>query len=100
MPSIEILIGSQKFLLRSEQSEEHLREVAEMIRTRVDGHRKAAPQINLQKCAVLTALDLASELVDFKKKVASQREEIVSRAEGLLAKIEAAEVMSGTEKTV
>jgi cell division protein ZapA (FtsZ GTPase activity inhibitor) len=82
------VIGTQKYLLRGDQNEEHLREVAEMIRSKVDLHRKTSPSMNLQKCAVLTAFDLASELLEYRQKVAAQRDEIVSRAERLLARIE------------
>lgn len=86
--SIEITIGSQKFLLRGDESEEHLREVAELVKRKVDALRKQAPTLSLQKASMLAAFDLASLAIKGKIRALDYRADIVSRATSLLERVE------------
>ncbi len=94
MQSIDITIGKQSFVLRGEDSEQHLQEVAEMVRRKVDGLRKRDPSIPLQKAAMLVAFDLASELIKGKKRSVEYRAQVISQATDLLQQVEA-EIQSG-----
>lgn len=88
MASIEISISGQKFVLKGEDSEEHLKEVAEMVRRKVESNRKDRPQMGIQKAAMLSAFDLASEVIKGRKKAVEYRSAILSKAGELLKRIE------------
>ena len=86
--SVEVTIHSQRFLIKAEESEEHLAEVAEMVRRKVEGIRKKLPTANLQKASMLAAIDFASELIKGKKKSNDFRAGILNKAEAILEKVE------------
>lgn len=88
MASIEISIGDQKYTLRGEESEEHLREVAELVKRRVEAIRKKAPHLNLQKAAMLAAFDFASHMIKNSRKAADSRAAIVAKAKQLIERVE------------
>ena len=73
MNSIELNIGSARYVLKGEESEEHLREVAEMVRRRVEGLKKKTPSLTLQKVAMLAAFDFASDVIKSRKKSSGLR---------------------------
>lgn len=86
--SIEIIIANQRYTLKSEESPEHLREVAEMVKRKVETVKKKSTTLNLQKVAMLAAFDLASDLIKAKKKTVESRAHIVAKAHQLLLKVE------------
>lgn len=88
MKAVEILIESQKFVLRGDESEEHLEEVAELVRRKIASAKKSAPNLNLQKATMLAALDLASEMIKGRKKAYQYRSEILGRTGQLLERVE------------
>lgn len=88
MNTIDILIGNQRYELKGNESEEHLEEVAQMVRRKVDSLRKKSPSLSLQKAAMLAAFDLASELIKAKKKSSDHRAMVLSKAQKLLEKVE------------
>lgn len=88
LTSIEISIAGQKYILRSEEPESHLREVSELVRRRVESIRKQNPALSLQKATMLAALDFASETIKQKRHSVDARHTIVNRAKTLLARIE------------
>jgi cell division protein ZapA (FtsZ GTPase activity inhibitor) len=86
--SIEIIIGNQRYVLQSEESEEHLREVAEMVRRRVESLKKKSKSLSAQKAAILTAFDFASEVIKLRRRSADHKGNVVAKAQELLHKIE------------
>jgi cell division protein ZapA (FtsZ GTPase activity inhibitor) len=86
--SVEVTIHSQRFLIKAEESEEHLAEVAEMVRRKVEGIRKKLPTANLQKASMLAAIDFASELIKNKKRSNDYRAGVLNKAESILEKVE------------
>lgn len=88
MAQIEIAIGTQKYILRGEETEEHLKDVAELVRRKIEAIRKQSPNLSLQKASMLAAFDFASQVIDGKKKAIDFRGEIVARASHLLEKVE------------
>ena len=88
MNSIEIVIGNQKYLIRGEEGDEHLKEVAEMVRRRVETIKKKTPSLSLQKAAMLAAFDFASEVIQHRKKSSDTRATILSKAHSLLERVE------------
>lgn len=88
MNTIDILIGNQRYELKGNDSPEHLEEVAQMVRRRVDSLRKRNPTLSLQKASILAAFDLASDLIKSKKKSSEHRSAVLSKAQKLLEKVE------------
>ena len=86
--SIEVLIGNHRYVLKSEESEPHLMEVAEMVRRRIESTRKKSTSLSIQKSAILAAFDLASDLIKAKRKVTDQRSKILTKAHEVLARVE------------
>ena len=87
--SIEITIGNQRYVLKSEESEEHLREVTEMVRRRVETlKKKSAASLSGQKAAMLAAFDFASEVIKLRRRSSDYRSTIVTKAQDLLQKLE------------
>lgn len=88
MASIEITIANQKYVLRGTDGEEHLREVAELVRRKVESLRKKTPSLNLHKAAMLAAFDFASETINGRKKALEYRSNLVGKASALLQRVE------------
>ena len=88
MTSIEISLGNQKFVIRSEESEEHLKEVAELVRRKVESIRRQSPTISVQKAVMLAAFDFASRTIKGRRKALDYRASVVDKAECILKRIE------------
>lgn len=88
MASIELILGTQKFVLRGEESEEHLHEVAELVKRRVDAIKKRYPSLSFQKLAMLAACDFASQTIKSKRKAVDYRSTVLSKAKNLLDRVE------------
>ncbi len=96
MASIEIVIAGQKYVLTGEEPAEHLNEVSELVRRRVESIRKKTPGLNIQKAAMLVALDLASEYIKQKRRGIDTRNGVVNRAQKLLERVEGELKRSGS----
>lgn len=57
MQAIEIKIGNQGYILRGEESQDHLEEVGELVRRKVAAIQKKAPALSLQMATMLAAFD-------------------------------------------
>ena len=88
MASIEISIANQTYLLRGEEPEEHLTDVAEMVRRRIEAIRKKNPSISLHKASILAAFDFASEIIKGRKQSVAYRNEILARTTQIMEKCE------------
>lgn len=89
MPSHEFSIGNQKYVVKSDETIEHLQEVAELVRRKVESLRKKNNALTLQKAAMLAAFDFASQSIKGKKKATENRGKLLSKAEAILEKLEA-----------
>lgn len=88
MNSIEITIANQKYVIKGEEGEAHLKEVAEMVRRRVETIRKRNPNLTLQKAAMLAAFDFASDVIQNRKKSIDSKAAILNKAHSLLERVE------------
>ena len=88
MATIEITIGEQKYFLRGDESPEHLQEVTEIVKRRVETIRKKAPAMTLQKATMLAAFDFASQVIKGSKKSNDYRSAILTKAKLLLERVE------------
>jgi len=89
MASIEFVLGGQKYDLKSEESEEHLREVSELVRRKIESLRKKNPHLTLQKATMLAALDFASASIKGRKKSLDYRATLLAKSQQLLEKLQA-----------
>lgn len=99
MPSIDISICGQKYVLKSEESEEHLREVAELVRRKVESIRKKNGSLTLQKVAMLAAFDFASSSIKGRKKALQYKNNVLSKAHDCLKKVQL-ELSPESERTL
>jgi len=88
MNTIDIVISNQRYELKGTESTEHLQEVAELVRRRVETLQKKNSKLNLQKASILAAFDLASELIKSTKKSSDYRATVLAKAQKLLEKVE------------
>ena len=86
--SIEIMIGNHRYVLKSEESEAHLKEVTELVRRKVETIKKRSSSYTLQKAAILAAFDLASDLIKARRRSGDYRSKILAKANHLLEKVE------------
>lgn len=88
MNTIDILISHQRYELKGSEPTEHLTEVAELVRRRVETLQKKNPKLNLQKASILAAFDMASELIKSKRKNSDYRSTVLAKAQKILDKVE------------
>jgi cell division protein ZapA (FtsZ GTPase activity inhibitor) len=86
--SVEVTITNQRYVIRGEETEEHLQEVAEMVKRKVESLRKRAPTATLQKAAMLAAFDFASDVIKGKKRSSDYRAGVLTKAQQILEKVE------------
>jgi cell division protein ZapA (FtsZ GTPase activity inhibitor) len=88
MKSIEVAIGKQKFVVSGDETEEHLHEVTELVRRKVESIRKLDPSMSLQRATMLAAFDFASETIKGKKRAANFRTAVLSKAQEILERVQ------------
>lgn len=88
LSSIEIEICGQSYELKSQENEEHLREVAELVRRKVENLRKQNPSLTLHRATMMAALDFASSSIKGRKKATLHRNHVLNKANQLLDKIQ------------
>ena len=65
--AVRVSILGQEYPIRADADEEYIREVASYLNGRMNAVHAAEPTRPLSKVAILTALNLAHELLDIKK---------------------------------
>lgn len=83
MTSIEITLRGQRYVLQGDEGEEHLNEVAQVVKRKLETCYKADPGATLTRAAMAVAFDLASELIKGKRKAMRYRSEVTQRVEAL-----------------
>jgi len=89
MASIDIRIADVAFTLRSDESEAHVQEVADLVSRRVESLRRKHPAASLHQLALLAALDFASHVIKGSRGHAEFRSAISARTRVALDKVEA-----------
>ena len=74
-----VKIAGSEYVLRGEDTVEHLHEVASMVDEKMQDLMKVYPHYNISRVAVLTAVQLADELI----KMITQYSAIVAELENL-----------------
>jgi cell division protein ZapA len=86
---VRIKIFEHEYLLKSEEGEERLREIAEFVNSKFYEIRSSAGQLSDTKLAVLTAFYVASDYFQLQKEKEEFRQEIQNRARSMNRQIEA-----------
>lgn len=64
--AVKVTILSDEFTIRSDETPEHTRAVAEHVDTAIKAVLKSSPVIEVQKAAILAALQITDELIKLK----------------------------------
>lgn len=84
----EISIGNAKYVLRSDETQVHLDEVAQLVEKSIQFFRQKNPNMTMQNAAILAACDFASQLIRGKQKVRAYQNTVLEKAGKLLEKVE------------
>jgi len=73
---LEVNIGGNVYLLRGEEDIAHMQEVADIVDAKLRFVRRKFPQYSKERSAILTALQIADELIKKKDQYTRLREEV------------------------
>ena len=90
--SVAVTIAGQRFSLKSDADESYVQLLAETVDSRVRELQKRSRQAGLQEAAVLTALQLADDLLRERRKRADLRRKVREQAQRLLGELPAGSV--------
>ncbi len=88
MPKLEIDIAGQSYVMKSDESPEHMEEVAHLVKKRVENLLKKSPKLGVARATMLTAFDFASQMVKSTKKGTEFKSGVLTKAKLLLNKVE------------
>lgn len=86
--SIDIKVFGQKFTVKADAGEEHIREVEQCVNMKVDEILKKTRSVSTLNVAILVALNIADELIREREKRMAIVREIEVRSKGLMEKID------------
>ncbi|MFP3910536.1 MAG: cell division protein ZapA [Desulfobacteraceae bacterium] len=86
---VRIKVFDHEYLLKSEEGEEQLREIANFVNGKCDEIRANAGELTETKLAILTAFHIASDYFQLKKEQEEFKRNIQTRAHFLNHQIEA-----------
>lgn len=86
--SIEVEIFGQKYALRADADEEHVRKVADLVDQKMREVATGSRSISTMQIAVLAALDIASEYVQQRSRLGQLTADVESRSDRLAQRIE------------
>lgn len=82
--SYEVMILNQKFVLRTEQNEEHVKKVTEFVNKTFNDIKERAKNISTQNVAILAALNIAEQMLVREEEMKGDVAEWKSRLENIL----------------
>ncbi len=93
--SVPVTIAGQRYVLRSDAEEAYVRELAGIVDERIGRVKRTSRTVATHKVAILTALQLADELVRERRRRAALRTAVRERAGRLLALLDGAAEAGG-----
>jgi cell division protein ZapA (FtsZ GTPase activity inhibitor) len=88
MALIEIRIHQQSYEIKSDETPEHLSEVAAMVQSKVDALLAQHPRLAPAQVALLAAAEFSSKWIRAREQVESHRNTLLSKAGDILDRIE------------
>lgn len=98
--TFEFMIAGLPYKLRSSHDEETVQELVQFVDQKIQQAMQATKSGSLQSAAVLTALNIAEELILLKKRARREVERIEERAQKLSQDLENSKVGTGTQAQV
>lgn len=87
--TIEVEILNQKYRIISETDSEWVKEVADFVNKKIEEVITSKASVNKEKVAVLAALNIAGELLQFKKEMSFYKKHVSKRSQDLMKLLEA-----------
>lgn len=88
MPSIELHISNQKYVVKSDAGDEHLTDVAAEVQRKIESILASHPGTAATKVALLAAVEFASQAIKGRKQVEDYRSTLLTKAGDILDRIE------------
>lgn len=88
MPNLEVKIANQNYVLKSDETEDHLRETTDLVKKKIESLLKKDPALPLHKATMLVAFDLASHSIKGRKKALEYRNAVVGKAQNLIDRVQ------------
>lgn len=82
--SVAVNIAGQRYVVRSDADETYIRTLAEFVDAQIDEIRDAARIVPTQKLAVLSALNIADELFQERRKREQLKERVREKSKAVL----------------
>ena len=87
--TVEVEILNQKYNIKTDTDPKWVQEVADFLNEKIREVISSKAQLNKEKVAVLTALNLAGELLKFKKETEFYKKHVSKRSQELMKLLEA-----------
>lgn len=87
--TVEIEILNQKYSIKSEADSAWVKEVADFVNKKIEDVITSKATLNKEKAAVLAALNIAGELLQFKKEMSVYKKHVSKRSQDLMKLLEA-----------
>lgn len=84
--SYEVILLNQKFVLKTENNEAHVKQVTDYVNRIFEDVGRRAANVSTQNIAILAALNIAEDMFNREAKMNGQIEEWKTRLEELVAK--------------
>ena len=88
MASIDIHIANQKYVVKGDDGDAHLAEVAGLVQQRINALMIEHPLMTAPKIALLAAVEFASSAIKGKQQMEDYRATLLSKAGDILDRIE------------
>lgn len=98
--TIEIKVFGQTFTVKSDADEEHIRAVANYVNEKIEEILKKTRSVSTLNVAILTALNIADDLLREREKRLAIIREIEAKSKDLAEKIEIKIGKNGDEKII
>lgn len=85
---VEIKVFGQTYTVKTDADESHILEVARYVNEKVDEVLKKTKSVSTLNVAILTALNIADDLIRERAKRIALLKEVEARSKGLVEKIE------------
>ncbi len=85
---VEVSLLGQRFTLRSDKSEEYVQAVAQYVTSQLENVSKQTHTISTYHVALLTALNLADQLLQKEDELLRMKQELKERAESALREVQ------------
>ena len=88
MPSLDVKIANQSYILNSDESDEHLREVTDLVKKKIESLLKKDPNLAIHKATMLVAFDLASQAIKGRKKAIDYKTQVLKKTQSILESVQ------------